>query len=145
MLLLALLLIAAGVLAAASLIVKQQPNAKEMIDKLVPFQGIIGVVLLLWGLYLLVFGILPYLGAALRWSPIMGLVALLTCLVAIGLGFLLGYGLIDKYVLSKSADAARSGEAMRLKLAGIQAPMGLVGIVLGIWLLINVLTWGWAI
>ena len=78
----------------------------------------------------------------MRYYPIRGLAALLSCLVAIGLGFLLGYGLINQYVLSKNADAARSGEAMRLKLAGIQGPVGLVAIVLGIWMLIGALSWG---
>jgi hypothetical protein len=141
-LLFALLLIAAGILAAAALIIKNQPNARDLIAKLVPFQGIIGIVLLLFGVYWLLFWILPNLGAMMRYYPIGGLVALLSCLVSIGLGFLLGYGLINQYVLSKNADAARSGEAMRLKLAGVQGPIGLVAIVLGIWMLINSLTWG---
>lgn len=141
-LLFALLLIVAGILAAASLIIKNQPNARDLIAKLVPFQGIIGIVLLLFGVYWLLFWILPYLGGIMRAYPIRGLVALLACLVSIGLGFLLGYGLISQYLLSKNADAARSGESMRLKLAGIQGPIGLIGIVLGIWMLINSLSWG---
>lgn len=141
-LLFALLLIVAGILAAASLIVQKQPNAKEMIDKLVPFQGIIGIVLLLYGIYWLLFWILPYLGAWMRMSPILGLGALLASLVAIGLGFLLGYGLIAQYALSNNADAARKGEAMRMKLAGIQGPLGLAGIVLGLWVLLSFLSWG---
>lgn len=141
MLLIALLLIAAGALAASSLIIKQQPNAKEMIDKLVPFQGIIGIVLLLWGIYWLLFGVLGSLGGWMRYAPIGGLVFLAACLVAIGLGFLLGFSLISKYALSGNADAARRGEELRLKLAGIQGPLGLAGIVLGIWALINYLTW----
>jgi hypothetical protein len=140
-LLFALLLIVAGVLAASALIIKNQPNARDLIAKIVPFQGIIGIVLLLFGIYWLLFWILPYLGVMMRYSPIWGLVALASCLVAIILGFLLGYGLLSQYLLSKNADAARSGEAMRLKLAGIQGPVGLVGIVLGIWMLINSLSW----
>jgi hypothetical protein len=141
MLLLALLLIAAGVLAASPVIIKQQPNAKEMIDKLVPFQGIIGIVLLIYGLWWLLVSVLVSLSDWMYVSPIYGLGALLGSLVAIGLGFLLGYGLIDKYVLSQNADAARSGEAMRQKLVGIQVPMGIAGIVLGLWVLLAYLTW----
>ena len=140
-LLFALLLIVAGILAASALIIKNQPNARDLIAKLVPFQGIIGIVLLLFGIYWLLFWILPYLGGIMRYAPITGLMALVACLVAIGLGFLLGYGLISQYLLSKNADAARSGEAMRLKLAGIQGPIGLVAIILGIWMLIGALSW----
>ena len=39
----AILMIVAGVLAAASLIAAKQPNAQQAIDKLVPFQGIVGI------------------------------------------------------------------------------------------------------
>lgn len=129
-LLLGILLIAAGALAAAPLIVSKQPNAQEAISKLVPYQGIIGIILLLWGLFALI-RLLPVLGAALQ--SLTGIGLLLACLVAIALGILLGYGLISKYALSKNADAARSGEMVRAKLTGIQVPLGIAGIATGIW------------
>src|SRR5437764_13531301 len=110
MILLGILLILAGILAASSLIIQKQPNAQEVISKIVPFQGIIGIILLLWGLYALIFGLLPYLGAWMTLFPIRAIAALLATLVAIGLGILLGYGLIAQYALSKNAGAARSGE-----------------------------------
>jgi hypothetical protein len=135
MLLLALLLIIAGALAAASLIIQKQPNAREAIAKLVPFQGIIGIVLLLWGLWQLI-ELLQYFGLLMRFVPVTALVYLGSVLVAIGLGILLGYGLIQQYVLSKNADATRSGEAVRAKLTGIQVPLGIAGIVLGIFLIV---------
>ena len=47
--LLALLLIIAGALAIPSVIAKKQPNAGEALAKFVPFQGSIGIILLLWG------------------------------------------------------------------------------------------------
>jgi glucan phosphoethanolaminetransferase (alkaline phosphatase superfamily) len=136
LLLLAILLIAAGVLAAASLIVAKQPNAQEAINKLVPYQGIIGIILLLWGLFVLLFRLLSVLGLLLQYAPLTGIGMLLACLVAIALGILLGYGLISKYALSKNADAARSGEMVRTKLVGIQVPLGIAGIVTGIWALL---------
>ena len=52
-----------GLLAASSLIVQKQPNAKELIAKLVPFQGIIGIILLIWGLIALIF----VLNLTIRW------------------------------------------------------------------------------
>ena len=135
MLLLALLLIVAGALAAASLIVQKQPNARDALAKLVPFQGIIGIILLLWGLWQLI-DLLRYFGLLMQFFPITAIAYLAAVLVAIGLGILLGYGLIQQYVLSKNADASRSGEAVRAKLSGIQIPLGIAGIGLGIWLIV---------
>ncbi|HEV7374451.1 MAG TPA: hypothetical protein VGN95_07030 [Pyrinomonadaceae bacterium] len=138
MILLALLLIIGGALAIPSLIAKKNPNAKEMLDKIVPFQGIIGIVLLVWGLISLIVLLTSPLGFSFYMSaaPIWGILILLTELVAIGLGAILGYGLIAKYALSKNADAARSGEMVHLKLVGIQVPLGIAGIVLGILILV---------
>lgn len=141
-LLFALLLIVAGVLAAASLIIAKQPNAREVIGKLIPFQGIIGLILLIWSLVVLIFYVLPIIGPLMSYFPLRGLLVIVTFLVAIGLGFLLGYGLIKKYALGKSAEASRGGDAMLIKLAKIQGPLGLLGIVLGLWMLIAALSWG---
>jgi hypothetical protein len=141
-LLFALLLIVAGVLAAASLIVAKQPNAREVIAKLTPYQGIIGIILLIWALIVFIFRVLPVLGYVMQGDTLGGLLVLLTFLVAIVLGFLLGYGLIKQYALSKSAEASRGGDAMQLKLAKFQGPLGIIGIGLGLWMLISALRWG---
>ncbi|HEY0408366.1 MAG TPA: hypothetical protein VGC89_21705 [Pyrinomonadaceae bacterium] len=130
----ALLIIVAGVLAAASLIIKNQPQARDLIAKLVPFQGIIGIILLIWALIELI-RVLPNFSLLLQVVPIRALLLLVTLLVSIALGFLLGYGLIAQYALNKNAGAASSGEAARMKLAPIQGPLGIVAIILGIWLL----------
>lgn len=140
-LLFALLLIVAGALAASSLIIAKQPNAREVIAKLVPFQGIIGIILLIWSLIVFLFQILPIMGLMMSYFPLRGLLVILTFLVAIALGFLLGYGLIKQYAL-KNAGAAQSGDAMQVKLSGIQGPLGLAGIALGLWLLISSLSYG---
>jgi hypothetical protein len=141
-LLFALLLIVAGLLGAASLIVAKQPNAREVIAKLTPYQGIIGIILLIWALIVFIFRILPALGLLLQFFPVTGILLLVTFLVAIALGFLLGYGLIAQYALNKNAGAAQGGEAMRMKLAKFQGPLGLLGIGLGLWMLISALSWG---
>src|SRR5258706_14920780 len=46
----ALLLILAGILAISGLILAKKPDAKPMIDKLVPFQALIGIAVLVLGL-----------------------------------------------------------------------------------------------
>lgn len=138
----ALLLIVAGILAAATLIIKNQPNARDLIAKLVPFQGIIGIILLIWALITLLFDLLPNLSLLFQVVPFRALLFLITLLVAIGLGFLLGYGLIAQYALSKNAGAASGGEAARMKLAPIQGPLGIVGIILGLWMLVSFMSSG---
>ena len=141
-LLFALLLLVAGVLGAASLIIKNQPNARDLIAKLVPFQGVIGVILGIWSLIWLI-RILPVL--SYMFAAISGILFVLTILVGIVLGFLLGYGLIKHYALK----GGTGGDAVQAKLAAFQAPLGLAGIILAIWLLITIFSspygWGWAV
>ena len=121
-------LLAAGLLGAANLIVAKKPNAKELIDKLTPYQGWIGVVLVVWGVIDAI-RVVRFLGAmSSGWMVI----AILTALTELGLGFLLGYGLISKYVLSKSPQALEKGQLLRAKLAVYQGPLGLTAIVLSI-------------
>ena len=47
----AIIAIIGGIIAASSLIVAKKPNAQELIDKLTPYQGWIGVVLTFWGVW----------------------------------------------------------------------------------------------
>ena len=49
--LLAIIAIIGGLIAASSLIVAKKPNAQELLDKLTPFQGWIGVVLTFYGVW----------------------------------------------------------------------------------------------
>ena len=127
-------LLLGGVLGAASLIVAKKPNAKELIDKLTPYQGWIGVVLVVWGLWSVI-GVLRSM-AVLSVAPGWWLLYLVTTLTELGLGFLLGYGLISKYVLSRNPQAMQKGQELQAKLAMYQGPLGLVAIVLAILFLV---------
>lgn len=131
----ALLLIVAGLLAAASLIIQKQPNARDLIAKIVPFQGIIGIILLLWALINLI-RVISYLSLIFQFFPLTGILLVVTLLVSIALGFLLGYGLIAQYAL-KNTGAAGGGESALSKLTPIQVPLGILGVVLGIWMLVS--------
>jgi hypothetical protein len=123
-------LLLGGVLGAANLIVAKKPNAKELIDKLTPYQGWIGVVLVVWGLRDLI-GVLRTM-TVLSAAPGWWLLYLITTLTELGLGFLLGYGLISKYVLSRSPEATQKGQELQAKLVVYQGPLGLVAIALAI-------------
>ena len=122
-----------GVLAASSLIIARKPDAKELIDKLAPYQGSIGVVLFLWSIYALIWS-LGYT-ILLKIFPIFWIALFASALVGIVLGFLLGFGLITKYVLSKNEEAMKKGQEIRQKLTRFQGPLGLVAIAAALLLL----------
>ena len=117
----AALLVAGGVLAAASLIVAKKPNAQQLIDKLAPYQGWIGVVLFIWGIKDIM-GSLGLLGT----SFLFAIVYLSVALIELILGFMLGFGMITKYALSKNAAAEAKGQQIRAKLAPYQGTLGII-------------------
>jgi hypothetical protein len=142
--LLALLIIACGAIAAAGFIVKKQPNAQDVINKLVPYQGIMGAILGLWSIWTLIDGFrgLSAISRAAAFGLATGRfsfavwVQIISSVVGIGLGLLLAYGLVNKYVLSGNAAAAEKGAQMQAKLVGVQIPLGGAGIACGILLIV---------
>lgn len=132
-----ILLIVMGVLAIYPLVVAKKPDAKELLDKIVPYQGWIGLVFFVWG----VFGIISsILGVGLLAAGLFGIILwvlnLLVNLVSAALGFLLGYGLIAKYILSKNEKAAAKGAEMLEKLRPYQTKLGLAAIIIGVLVLV---------
>ncbi len=127
MLLKALIAILGGVIAASSLIVSKKPNAKELIDKITPYQGWIGVLLVFWGIWGMLHLILNLGSLGGFWIRAFIMSALEFCV-----GFLLAYGLISKYVLEKNEEAKEKGQELRAKLIKYQVPGGVVLIILGI-------------
>lgn len=130
-----LLAILLGLLAVPILLAGQNPKAQEMLSKLVPFQGIFGIIVLVWGLYKLVFDLLFNIGFYFSYTPFLGVSFLLLSLVQVALGFLLGFGFVSKMMSSNEAAKAKS-EELRQKLAAFQGPLGIAAIVLGAWFII---------
>src|SRR5437667_4221091 len=102
-----LVLLAGGLIGASNIIIAKRPNAKDVIDKLVPFQGIIGIVLLLWGLKG-VFDILRTLNF-IHFAPLWWLVFVATVVTVLGLGSLLAYGVITKCISGEAVDTGVMG------------------------------------
>lgn len=126
-------LIVLGLLASPSLLLSKKPNAKELLDKLVPYQGWAGVVFAFWGIWGIIDCILhlSMLSEGV-WSIVIWIFCLLLSVTEACLGFILGYGLIAKYVLSKNPTAAEKGEQLLAKLTPLQGKLGLLGVILGI-------------
>ena len=133
----AIITILGGILAASGFIIKRRPAAQQMIDKIAPYQGWIGVVMFVWGIREIL-GVLTSL-TMLSVAPLRWVFWTLSGVSDLLVGFLLGFGLITHYALSKNEQAKQKGAAIREKLVGIQAPLGLATIVLGVIYLVMVL------
>ncbi|NHN26211.1 hypothetical protein FIA58_011030 [Flavobacterium jejuense] len=126
-------LIILGLLAAPSLLLSRKPDAKELLDKITPYQGWIGLAFCFWGIWGIIQAILNI--GLLTTFPIWWITWLASSAVEAVLGFILGYGMINKLVLSKNEEAKQKGEKLLAKLAPIQGKLGLAGIVVGIWVI----------
>jgi hypothetical protein len=126
-----LVLVALGVLAAASSIVARRPDAQVYIDKLVPLQGWLGFIAFLWGVWIIITALLN-----LNWFtyvPVWWLTYAATGALIAALGLLLGYALLTKFIFSHSVEAVRRGERLRLGIVPYQVTLGYIAIALGIW------------
>ncbi|EJO70321.1 MULTISPECIES: hypothetical protein [Leptospira] len=128
-------LIVLSILAVPSLLLAKKPDAKELLAKISPYQGWIGLVFCFWGIYGIVFQGLLGLGWLPTW-PIYWITALLGNIVQAVLGFILGFGTISTYVLSKNEEAKKKGAELLAKLAPIQGKLGIFGIAVGIWTIV---------
>lgn len=116
-----------GVIAASPVIIAKKPNAKELIDKITPYQGWIGVVLTFWGVWGIISCIINMGSIGTAWF-----IGFAVSIVEFIVGFLLAYGLISKYLLEKNESAKLRGQALRLKLSNYQIPAGFILIILGV-------------
>ncbi|ALO27542.1 MULTISPECIES: hypothetical protein [Leptospira] len=128
-------LIVLSILAVPSLLLAKKPDAKELLAKISPYQGWIGLVFFFWGIYGIVFQGLLGLGMISTW-PIYWVTLLAGNIVQTVLGFILGFGTISTYVLSKNEEAKKKGAELLAKLAPIQGKLGIIGIAVGVWTII---------
>ena len=127
-----------GVLGAANLIIAKKPEAKELIAKLAPYQGWIGAVSALWGVWGIINSVLH-----LSWlsvAPIYWISLLVSALLQFGLGMLLGVGVLKTFI--KQPQAVEKMDLVVEKLAPKQGKMGLVALGFGIWMIISSVLFG---
>ncbi len=128
-------LIILGALALPGLVAKKSPQAKEMLDKLEPYKGWIGLIVFVWGVWGIMSAIVS-LGWLVTW-PLWWVTRLVGNVLNAGVGFLLGFSMIQKYALAKANDEAKEkAEQLREKLIGIQVPMGFACVIVGIWVIL---------
>ena len=127
-------LIVLGILAVPSLLLSKRPDASEWLDKITPYQGWIGILFGFWGLWG-VLGAIRTIGLMDNY-PIWWFTLLACTVVQTLIGFLLGYGLLSKYVFSKSEAAKEKGAMLLAKISPLQGKLGILAIALGSWVII---------
>jgi len=126
-----------GILAVPSLIISKRPDAKELIDKVAPYQGWIGAISAIWGLWLVISSLLH-----LSWLgdyPIYWITYLANALLLLALGILLGVGVLRTFTKNEQA-LAKLDETVK-KLSPYQGNLGIAGIIVGIWMIISNFIW----
>jgi hypothetical protein len=128
-------LLVAGILAMSALILSKKPSAKELIDKLVPYQGFIGVGLLAWGVIELIRFLAD--GGMNLFSvwPLAGAIIFLAIVSEVLLGFLFGMPLIAKWIPGDTP-AEQKALDMQRKVAGFSVLIGVLGLIAAIGLLL---------
>ncbi|MDB2607033.1 hypothetical protein N9Y48_04585, partial [Zobellia sp.] len=91
-------LVLLSIVAVPSLLLSKKPNADELLAKVEPYQGWIGIVFCFLGIWGIITAILNL--NLLSSSPIWWATFLVGNAVSAGLGFMLGSGLINKLFLS---------------------------------------------
>ena len=124
-----------GVVCASNLIIARKPDAKELIAKIAPYQGWIGAISALWGVWWLINWVLN-LGVWLKAAPVLCFTWLAVCLLLIGLGLLCGIGVLKMFI--KQPQEVEKLDQTVAKLAPFQGMLGLAGIAVAIWTILNV-------
>jgi len=126
-------LVLLSIIAVPSLILSKKPNAKELLEKIEPYQAWIGMVFCFWGIWGIISAVLNI--GWLTVAPIWWITFLAGNIVSAALGFMLGFGLINKYVLSKNENAKEKADAIRAKIAPKQGKLGVLGLIVGAWMI----------
>jgi hypothetical protein len=122
-----LLLIVGGVVAASGLIVAKKPDAKAILDKLVPFQALIGLVLLGFGI--IFFVMLGPISAfkAIKEDALPAVANLGGVLIAVVLGFVFAL----PQIIRAAPGAEQRANEMAQRIAPFQLLLGLLAAACG--------------
>jgi hypothetical protein len=129
-----IILIALGLLAVPSLVLAKKPNAKEIFNKVAPYQGAIGILAILLGIWDIIYALqnLDFLRMGTPLGVFVWVLIVAMGLVELALGFIMGYGLISKNLLAKNEVARAKGEALLARLVPLQGKIGIAAIIIGI-------------
>ena len=123
-----------GAVCASNLIIARKPQAKELLAKVAPYQGWIGALSAIWGGWWLIRWVM-HIGA-IKAAPILMITALADALLLLGLGVLCGIGIMKTFI--KAQAATEKLDQTVAKLAPFQGVLGLAGMGLAVWTLLDI-------
>lgn len=123
-----------GIIAMSGLIAKKAPNAQEALNKILPYKAFIGVGLLVAGVLGLL-DVMGDLGLMFKINKLFGISIVLTIASCFLLGFMLGMPQIAKWIPGDSAPEVKAAELSK-KLVAFEIPIGIMGIVSGVLMLL---------
>lgn len=112
--------------ACYGLIVSKFKSVKDEFDVIIPYQFVIGLLLLI-----MFVGDLFTLNLT-NMTLLFGLLQILATFTKLALWFVLSYGMITRYFLTKESDAKEKTDKIYNKLISIQVPLGIIAIILGL-------------
>ena len=110
----------------------KKPDAKKLIDKISPYQGWMGAISALWGVWTIISAILNI--GMLSVAPVYWVSFLAVGIVELALGLLLGVGVLKTFIKDTTAQAKMDQTIVRL--APKQGALGLFAIGLGVWMVV---------
>jgi hypothetical protein len=130
--------IVGGLIAASGLIVSKVPNAKDALNKILPYKGAIGAAMLgAFVINMIDAGFNPFAGFSL--SLLFGIMLLSVLATQLLLGFTMGFGLIAKWIPGES-NAEEKAADIQKKLMPFEALLGIIAIASGVLALLYVLS-----
>lgn len=129
-----IMLVLLSIIAVPSLVLSKKPNAKELLKKIEPYQGWVGLVFCILGVWGIITSILNL--GWLTTAPIWWITLAAGSLVQATLGFMLGSGLMNKLFMGKSPEAHKKAAELRTKIAPKQGKLGVLGVIVGVWMIV---------
>ena len=119
----------AGALASANFVIEKLPNSKAYIEKMIPYQAIVGVIAM-------ILSVLKLLDAFTMKADYFTLLIQFSCIASTAIvGFLLGFPMVQQFMANDESSKAKA-ENVRKKLSSYQVIAGLVALGTGAYLLI---------
>ncbi len=141
-----IMLIIGWLFACYGLIIGRAPHLKDEFDKVIPYQGVFGIILLILGLIDLFY--IWNLVTLFQVSVVLAILQILNLVTKFILWFVLSYGLITKYILSPKETTAKdqpaeTGSTFKAEtheatqkiyntLIMVQVPFGILALILGL-------------
>jgi len=125
-------LIVGGALAIPNLVLGKLPQAKDIMEKVTPFQSWIGIALLIWGVWDLISGLLISRWVY-SWGALTTIIMIAIFVIEIALGIILSMNFLKQ---QKGLPQDKL-EQLEKTIVQFQVPLGIGGIIAGLFILIR--------